>query len=476
MNAQTGIAQVQIINRVLTSKDISILSGLSKDYFFAYPDEYDFIVSHYKKYDTVPDIETFVNHFPEFDRLEVSESVDYLIKKLTDDLCYKKMLPITSDFNHEAVFGDMMSATQTLASQTSEVLNDLTMSSQDITDLAKNFQTWIQPDTSGILPSGYEELDDLIGGIRKKGGLTIIQGATGQGKSWVLIWMMHHMALKGKNVIFYSDEMSKEEITKRLWAIHIKRPMEFFDLPHKDLTYDISGKIVLLSRSDISGDVIDGLSNFALAHSSDAIIIDGIKYMRDAKSDKKGYEQMEDACIRLMQESQRRDCAMIAAAQSNRGAESLGSGKGTIAGSYDMLGIATSVIALNRENDDFILSVEKSRHSSDGKKFVYTFDWNTSNFSYKGTKESDDLSDIPDASSLVRKSFNKYDYVCDVHSRKDADLYMEFSFDDVCKGAADDYKEELRAWNKEKGKYTDYMSVSALKKWISRNVSKNIIY
>lgn len=409
MNAQTGIAQVQILNRVLASKDISILAGLSKDYFFAYPDEYNFIVSHYKEYDTVPDIETFVNHFPEFDRLEVSESVDYLMKKLTDDLCYKQMVPVTSDYNHEAVFGDIMSATQELASKSAEVVRNLTLSTQETTDLAKNFQMWIQPDTSGRLPSGYEELDDLIGGIRKKGGLTIVQGATGQGKSWVLIWMMHYMASKGKNVIFYSDEMSKEEITKRLWAMHIKRPMEFFDLPHKDLTYDISGKIVLLSRSDISGDVIDGLSNFALAHSADAIIIDGIKYMRDAKSDKKGYEQMEDACIRLMQESQRRDCAMIAAAQSNRGAEVSGSGKGTIAGSYDMLGIATAVIALNRENDDFILSVEKSRHSSDGKNFVYTFDWNTSTFTYSDAK-SKAQDDIPDpALSKSKKAEVKTD-------------------------------------------------------------------
>ena len=470
MSTQTGIAQVQLLNRVLASKDITILAGLSKDHFFVYPDEYKFIVSHYKEYGVVPDIETFIDHFPDFQRLEVSESVDYLIKKLIDDLFYKKMIPITSDFNHEAVYGDIVSATQTLTSKSTEVLSDLTISTQDITDLSKNFQAWIQPDTSGILPSGYEELDDLIGGIRKRGGLTIVQGATGQGKSWVLIWMMHYMAYKGKNVIFYSDEMSKEEITKRLWAIHIKRPMEFFDLPHKDLTYDISGKIVLLSRSDISGDVIDGLSNFALAHSADAIIIDGIKYMRDAKSDKKGYEQMEDACIRLMQESQRRDCAMIAAAQSNRGAEVSGSGKGTIAGSYDMLGIATAVIALNRENDDFILSVEKSRHSSDGKKFVYTFDWNTSNFSYKGTKESDDLSDVPDASSLIRKTFKRDTYVCDVHSRKDSESYVEFTFDQVRNGEADKYTEELRAWDEGRSRYTDYMNVNKLKRWIDKHV------
>ena len=473
---QTGIAQVQILNVALASKDISVLTGLPRDYFFAYQDEYDFIMSHYREYGVVPDVQTFVDHFQEFERLEVSESVDYLTKKLISDYLYKKMVPISSDFNHEAVYGDILSASQDLVTKTSEALKEIFTSSQDTTDLAKNFQGWIQPDTSGILPSGYEELDALIGGIRKKGGLTIIQGATGQGKSWVLIWMMHHMALKGKNVIFYSDEMSKEEITKRLWAIHIKRPMEFFDLPHKDLTYDISGKIVLLSRSDISGDVIDGLSNLALAHSSDAIIIDGIKYMRDAKSDKKGYEQMEDACIRLMQESQRRDCAMIAAAQSNRGAESLGSGKGTIAGSYDMLGIATSVIALNRENDDFILSVEKSRHSSDGKKFVYTFDWNTINFSYKGTKESDDLSDIPDASLLRRKSFNKNAYVCDVHSRKDAEFYVEFTFDQVRTGEADKYTEELRAWDEGRSRYTDYMPVSKLKKWISRNVIKKSVF
>ena len=383
MNGETGIAQVQIINRVLTSKDMTILSGLSKDYFFAYPDEYNFIVSHYKEYDTVPDIETFVNHFPEFQRLEVSESVDYLIKKLTADLCYKKMVPITSDFNHEAVFGDMMSATQTLASQTSEVLNDLTLSTQDNTDLEKNFQKWIQPDTSGRIGSGFHAIDQVTGGMRKKGGLTLIQGATGQGKSWVLIWMLHHMASKGKNVIFYSDEMTPEEITKRLWAMHIKRPVDFFDTSH-DYKFDLSGKITVVSRSDISGDVIDGLSNLALSMSVDAIIIDGIKYMRDTKSDKRGYEVMEDACIRLMQVSHQRECAIIAAAQSNRDSQNgnMGSSLGTIAGSFDMLGIATLVISINRRGNIFKMKIEKSRHSADGDIFAYDFDFNTCTFTY----------------------------------------------------------------------------------------------
>lgn len=384
MSTQTGIAQVQIINRVLTSKDISILAGLSKDHFFVYPDEYDFIVSHYKEYGVVPDIETFIDHFPEFQRLEVSESVDYLIKKLVDDLFYKKMIPITSDFNHEAVYGDIVSATQTLTSKSNEVLSDLTISPQDITDLAKNFQTWIQPDTSGIVESGFYAIDQVTGGLRKKGGLTLIQGSTGQGKSWVLIWMMHYMAVKGKTVIFYSDEMSKEEITKRLWAMHTKRPVDFFEVPHKDLKYDISGKIILLSRSDISGDVIDGLSNFASAHSADAIIVDGIKYMRSISSDKKGYEQMEDACIRLMQVSQQRSCAIIAAAQSNRDSQNcnLGSSLGTIAGSYDMVGIATLVISINRRGNIFKMKIEKSRHSADGDIFAYDFDFNACTFTY----------------------------------------------------------------------------------------------
>lgn len=384
MSTQTGIAQVQIINRVLTSKDISILTGLSKDHFFVYPDEYDFIVSHYKEYGVVPDIETFIDHFPEFQRLEVSESADYLIKKLIDDLFYKKMIPITSDFNHEAVYGDIVSATQTLTSKSTEVLSDLTISSQDNTDLAVNFQKWIQPDTSGSVGSGFYAIDQVTGGLRKKGGLTLIQGSTGQGKSWVLIWMMHYMAVKGNTVIFYSDEMSREEITKRLWAIHTKRPVEFFEVPHKDLTYDISGKIIILSRSDISGDVIDGLSNFASAHSADAIIVDGIKYMRSASSDKKGYEQMEDACIRLMQVSQKRECAIIAAAQSNRDSQNgnLGSSLGTIAGSYDMVGIATLVISINRHGKIFKMKIEKSRHSADGDIFAYGFDFDTCTFTY----------------------------------------------------------------------------------------------
>ena len=443
-----------------------------------------------KETGAVPTKELFLSHFDDDPTILIYDvsttSADTIKKMLLDSrqafCCVSTGKDITGFIDKYSQSLDYTSFDTDLRKLCEDHISRFDSASKSSLSVKTNCLKWLAPDKSEKLCLGFKELDDEIGGLRKKASLTLVQGSTGQGKSWILIHTLFHSITHGKRAVIYSDEMTKEDICKRLFAMLLGISVDSFeyDTPENEIVEKLKSieDAFIVQSSDISGDVIDGLYSICKKEKADILLIDGIKYMSVISDRARPYEAMEIACRRLMTLSTECDCAVVAAAQSNRGAENenVGSGKGTIAGSYDMLGIATAVIALNRENDDFILSVEKSRHSSDGKKFVYTFDWFKSSFSYKGTKESDDLSDVPDASSLVRKNFKKNEYVCDVHSKKDADLYMEFSFEDVYKGAADDYKEELRAWNKAQGKYTDYMSVSDLKKWISRNVIKKSVF
>ena len=63
------LTQIQLLNKVISDKDYSIISdnNLSKDYFPQTTDEFNYIVNHYNKYNQVPDIETFVKTFPKFE-------------------------------------------------------------------------------------------------------------------------------------------------------------------------------------------------------------------------------------------------------------------------------------------------------------------------------------------------------------------------------------------------------------------------
>ncbi len=79
--------QAQVLNYLISSKDASIitLNGLTPDYFSDYASEYTFIRSHLSKYDNIPDIQTFLNVFPDFQVMNVTESPDYLLSELIRD-------------------------------------------------------------------------------------------------------------------------------------------------------------------------------------------------------------------------------------------------------------------------------------------------------------------------------------------------------------------------------------------------------
>ena len=72
------MVQLQILNRVLDTKDMKLLveNNLTEEYFIEYPDEYAFIKNHFDTYGKVPDIETFMSNFQDFDRI-VTRSAHY---------------------------------------------------------------------------------------------------------------------------------------------------------------------------------------------------------------------------------------------------------------------------------------------------------------------------------------------------------------------------------------------------------------
>ncbi len=69
--------QLQFLNKLLFSKDASLITenNLTKEYFSDYTKEFEYIQEHLNKYNRVPDLETFVNKFPEFQVIIVNEPI-----------------------------------------------------------------------------------------------------------------------------------------------------------------------------------------------------------------------------------------------------------------------------------------------------------------------------------------------------------------------------------------------------------------
>ena len=88
--------QCQVLNRILKEHDSSflILNNLDDTFFSDYLNEFNFINSHLSKYGNVPDFETFISEFPNFDVIDVTESNSFLLDALYKDK-NKRQLALT---------------------------------------------------------------------------------------------------------------------------------------------------------------------------------------------------------------------------------------------------------------------------------------------------------------------------------------------------------------------------------------------
>jgi len=71
-----------------------------------------------------------------------------------------------------------------------------------------------QVESIGV-PTGFTDLDDLLGGLQKS-DLVIVAGRPGMGKTSWLLSAAHNAALTGARVAIFSMEMSNEQIVQRL--------------------------------------------------------------------------------------------------------------------------------------------------------------------------------------------------------------------------------------------------------------------
>ena len=74
----------QVINYILDSKDTSliILNRIDESFFPNNKAEWNYITNHFNTYGKVPDKETFLSCFPNFDLIKVTEPPQYLVDEL----------------------------------------------------------------------------------------------------------------------------------------------------------------------------------------------------------------------------------------------------------------------------------------------------------------------------------------------------------------------------------------------------------
>lgn len=396
------MVSLQILNRVISTKDISIITdnNLTIDYFLEYEDEYSFIKEHFDNYKNVPDTETFINKFPDFELLEVTESDRYLVDAIREEYLYSKSVPVIKKAA-ELLKSDANEASRYLQSELVNLTPNYTTPYVDI--IHSNSRVEMFEDKSNnkdkwFIPTGFEELDDIIYGWQCGEEFVVIFARTGIGKSWVLVKTVQHAWEIGKNVGYVSPEMSADKIGYRFDTLNnhfsnmalvrgdkSKVSIDEYRQYNEKLA-EHNNRILVSTPMDFNKQVTVGkLRTFVQSNNLDMLAIDGITYMTDERY-KRG-DNKTTSLTNISEDLMALSCELkipiLVVVQSNRG----GTEKDTpdledIRDSDGIAHNATKVISLNQKEEALVMKIKKNRDGKIGDKLTYLWDIDLGEFTW----------------------------------------------------------------------------------------------
>lgn len=401
------MTSLQIINKVIQSGSLEIVEqyNLDIDYFPDYESEFDFILNHKRKYGNVPDRQTFVEAFADFDFIEVAESDQYLVDKIREEHLYAKAVPIVQQYA-SLLKVNANDAVEYLMAQMPQLQPDYNIGYVDIAQQAGlRYEAWrnrIDTPTDWFIATGFPELDDLIRGWSASGEeLAVIFARTGMGKSWILDYFISHAWKLGNRVGIISPEMSATKMGYRVDTLmgHFSNAGLVWGLEHRVNKAEYEEYINNLSKQqgffvstpdDFSRRITASkLRNYIIANNLQVVGIDGITYLEDERSSSRDTKRVQLTNISedLMQVSKELKVPFIVVHQSNRqGVRSEeDDGLPDIENLSESDGIAhnaSKIIALRQQGNILTMGVKKHRDGKDGGVVNYQWDIDKGEFLY----------------------------------------------------------------------------------------------
>jgi replicative DNA helicase len=254
----------------------------------------------------------------------------------------------------------------------------------------KDTESRYREDHRKIVPTPWNEINELVQGGLGNGDLGLIFGNPGGGKSWTLVALGGFAVQMGYNVIHYTLELSESYTGRRYDAFFTGTPVDQLE-KHKEhvetLTAELPGELIIrefpMGKTTIN--TIEAHINKVkdLGIEPDLIIIDYIDLLSTRKRnvDRKG--EIDDIYTSTKGLARELNIPIWSVSQVNRaGAKDDIIEGDKAAGSYDKMMITDLSMSLSRKKEDKVngtgrLHIMKNRYGMDG--LTFQVDVNTSN-------------------------------------------------------------------------------------------------
>ena len=398
--------QLQIISKILSTKDFSIIldNNLNKDFFVGYEDEFIFLKEHFDKYGIVPDKATFLSKF-DLELVDVEETDKYLVDTIREEHLYYKSVPIIQKAA-ELLKSDANAYIEYMQTAMKELQPQYDISGVDIVaDADERYNQFVERkehQEDWFFTSGFEELDDIIHGIQRGEEFIVIFARINMYKSWVLEKMCTHIWQLGFDVGYISPEMGANSVGYRFDTLYsnisnkglVWGKDEVSNEDYKqyiDKLKERKNKFLVATPKDFSNEItITKLRNWVKQFKLNVLAIDGITYLTDER-----YKRGDNKTISLtnisedlMSLSIELQIPVLVVVQANRGGvgdkeNDNAPGLESIKDSDGMGANATKVIALRRlDNNVLRMEIAKNRFGAVGGKLNYNMNIDTGEFTF----------------------------------------------------------------------------------------------
>lgn len=415
------MVELQILSRVLKEKNNSILTlnGITEDYFITYAEEYAYITNHVKEYGNVPDKETFLSKFPNFTLVDVTETDAYLIETFNEEYLYSLTVPVINKLA-EIIQTDARAAVEYLQAQLPNLSpHNLVLGKDIISGADERLSIWKErkkDNSKFCIPTGFTELDEIIGGWQRGEEFAVIFARTGQGKSWILIKTLEHSWRIGKRVGLIEPEMSPAKTGYRFDTLSANVSNTSLTRGEEISEYESyinelkksSTPFFVATPKDFKRNItVSKLRTFIQANKLDILGIDGISYLKDERFQRGDSRttSLTNISEDLMDLSIETGVPIIVVSQSNREGAKNDDGP-DLENIRDSDGIAYNasvVISIQQKDPGVEIGIRKNRTGRNGDKLIYLWDIDKGVFQY--IPNQDDSRDNTQQIEKAREEF-----------------------------------------------------------------------
>lgn len=397
-----ALTQLQLINRIINKKDVNTLMsrGLTQEYFPQYKAEFEFLVNHYNTYNQIPDLTSFLKVFPNFEVLEVDESIDYLLNELYRERNEKVLAKTFNNIRELLINGKTDEAINVLNKSAAKMTISRNIEAVNILEDISRYDEYVSKCNNfdnHFVSTGFKELDDSFGGgIDRDNAYFVISARAGIGKTLVMIKFATAAVERGLRVGLYEGEMTANKIAGRYDTLtsHISNSAITHGGGSIANQYKIylenlknsAGKLFVLTRDMIKDDkvTVDTLRAFVDKYELDMLFVDQISLLDTNAKYTKSFEQAAEISKALKNLQVQKHIPIVVASQQNRSAVDEAGFAGTQNLSLsDRIGQdATEVLFISKKDNIMTFNIAKARDGAKKYELSYEVDYDKGIFNY----------------------------------------------------------------------------------------------